>query len=99
MEQVIQYIKEEPTILAIPFYVITMGIENLVLWRQKRAYGVADTAASLSGGLGSLVVRFFWNVAFIWLLKICYDAGPKLFDSAPVWSQRRAWRAPMAATT
>jgi sterol desaturase/sphingolipid hydroxylase (fatty acid hydroxylase superfamily) len=88
MEQVIHYIKEEPTILAIPFYVITMGIENLVLWRQKKPYEVADAAASLSGGLGSLVVRFFWNVVFVWLLKLCYDAGPKLFDNAPIWA---AW--------
>jgi len=75
MEQVIQYIKEEPTILAIPFYLITMGIENFVLWRQKRAYGLADTAASLSGGVGSLVVRFFWNVLFIFLLDLCYKNG------------------------
>ena len=75
MEQVIQYIKEEPTILAIPFYLITMGIENFALWRKKKAYGVADTAASLSGGVGSLVVRFFWNVVFIFLLDLCYKRG------------------------
>ena len=49
MEQLIHYIKEEPTILAIPFYIVTMGIENLALWRRKKAYEVADTAASLSG--------------------------------------------------
>jgi sterol desaturase/sphingolipid hydroxylase (fatty acid hydroxylase superfamily) len=85
MEQIIQYIKEEPTILAIPFYVITMGIEAFVLWRQNRAYGVADTAASLSGGVGSLVVRFFWNVLFIWLLTLCYNAGPKWFSTTPLW--------------
>lgn len=85
MESVIQYIKEEPTILAIPFYLITMGVEALVLWRQNKAYGVADTAASLSGGVGSLVVRFFWNVLFIWLLTLCYNAGPKWFAATPVW--------------
>ncbi len=85
MEQIIQYIKEEPTILAIPFYLITMGIENFVLWRQKHAYAVADTAASLSGGVGSLVVRFFWNVLFIWLLTLCYNAGPKWFSMTPLW--------------
>lgn len=85
MEQIIQYIKEEPTILAIPFYLVTMGIEAVVLWRQKKPYGVADTAASLSGGIGSLVVRFFWNVLFIWLLTLCYTAGPKWFSNTPVW--------------
>ena len=88
MEQVIQYIKEEPTILAIPFYLVTMAVENFALWRKGKPYDVADTAASLSGGLGSLVVRFFWNVLFVWLLKLCYDAGPRLFDAAPVWA---AW--------
>lgn len=85
MEALIQYIKEEPTILAIPFYLITMGIEGFVLWRRNEAYGVADTAASLSGGVGSLVVRFFWNIFFIWLLTLCYNAGPKLFTTAPLW--------------
>ncbi len=79
MEQLIQFIKEEPTILAIPFYTITMGIENFVLWRKKNAYGVADTAASLSGGVGSLVVRFFWNIVFFWLLLQSYNHGLKLF--------------------
>lgn len=88
MEAVIQYIREEPTILAIPFYIVTMAVENVVLLRQNRAYAVADTAASLSGGLGSLVVRFFWNFAFVWLLKLCFDAGPRLFDAAPPWA---AW--------
>ena len=85
MEALIHYIKEEPTILAIPFYLITMGVENFVLWRQKRPYGWADSAASLSGGVGSLVVRFFWNVFFIWLLMLCYSAGPKWFASTPLW--------------
>jgi sterol desaturase/sphingolipid hydroxylase (fatty acid hydroxylase superfamily) len=85
MEQIVQYIREEPTILAIPFYLITMGIEGFVLWRKNKPYGVADTAASLSGGLGSLVVRFFWNVLFIWLLTLCYEAGPKFFATAPLW--------------
>jgi sterol desaturase/sphingolipid hydroxylase (fatty acid hydroxylase superfamily) len=85
MEQIIQYIKDEPTILAIPFYLITMGIENFALWRSGKAYGVSDTAASLSGGVGSLVVRFFWNLLFIWLLTKCYESGAKLFATAPLW--------------
>lgn len=88
MEQVIQYIKEEPTILAIPFYTATMALENFLLWRKGKAYGVADAAASLSGGIGSLVVRFFWNVLFFSLLTVCYEAGPKLFAQAPLWA---AW--------
>lgn len=85
MEQVIQYIKDEPTILAIPFYLVTMTIENFVLWRQKQAYGVADAAASISGGLGSLIVRFFWNVVFIALLTLAYNNGPKLVGSGWQW--------------
>lgn len=85
MEQLIQFIKEEPTILAIPFYTLTMGIENFVLWRKGNAYDVVDTAASLSGGLGSLVVRFFWNILFFAMLAFCYNAGPKLFEHAPLW--------------
>jgi len=85
MEQIIQYIKEEPTILAIPFYLVTMALEGFVLWRRNFAYGIADTAASLSGGVGSLIVRFFWNVLFIWLLKQCYEAGPKFFATLPIW--------------
>ncbi|MBS0617548.1 MAG: sterol desaturase family protein [Spirochaetes bacterium] len=78
MHQVLQYIRDEPTILAIPFYLVTMAVENFLLWRRGRAYGVADTAASLSGGVGSLVVRFFWNIFFVFLLEFFYEHGLKL---------------------
>ncbi len=47
----------DPTVLAIPFFVSTMALEGWVLRRRGRGYELKDTLASLSGGLGSLVVN------------------------------------------
>lgn len=42
---------------AIPVFVLTMAIEAFVLFRGGHPYEPADTAASLSGGLGNLAVK------------------------------------------
>ena len=47
----------EPTVLAIPFFIGSMAIEAWVLSRRQHGYELKDWAASLSGGLGSLVVN------------------------------------------
>lgn len=70
----------EPTILAIPFFLLSMAIEAFVLYREGRGYHVADTATSLSGGLGSLVVKgatkVLWFGAFMWLYEHrLFDVG------------------------
>lgn len=70
----------EPTVLAIPFFVLTLVIEAFVLYRQGKAYEPWDTAASLSGGLGSLVTKaLFKGVTFavyswLWEFRL-FDPG------------------------
>lgn len=64
---------------AIPFFVVTMGIEALHLWHHAKeekatagssghaptGYAPKDTAASLSMGIGYLVIAFFTEVVTI----------------------------------
>ena len=45
----------EPTVLAIPFFILSLAIEAWVLHREGRGYDPADAMASISGGLGSLL--------------------------------------------
>ena len=47
----------DPTVLAIPVFLTTMAFEAFVLSRQGASYELKDWGASLSGGLGSLVVK------------------------------------------
>jgi sterol desaturase/sphingolipid hydroxylase (fatty acid hydroxylase superfamily) len=47
----------EPTVWAIPAFLLSMGVEAFVLSRRGEGYEAKDTAASLSGGLGSLLVK------------------------------------------
>lgn len=47
----------EPTVWAIPAFLLSMAVEAFVLSRRGEGYEAKDTAASLSGGLGSLVVK------------------------------------------
>ena len=70
----------EPTIVAIPFFLASLAIEAFVLFRQGHGYEGKDTAASLSGGLGSLVVKgalkAVWFGLFAWLYQYrFFDLG------------------------
>ena len=57
----------EPTVLAIPFFLTSMLVEGWVLSRRHHGYELKDTLASLSGGLGSLVVNgALKGVLFAW---------------------------------
>lgn len=75
----------EPTVLAIPFFVLSMMIECFVLWREGRAYDVADTAVSLSGGFGSLAVKAATKVLWFGVFYALYEH--RLFDfETSAWS-------------
>ena len=70
----------EPTVLAIPFFLASLLGEAFVLSRRGRGYGLKDTLASLSGGLGSLVVNgALKGVLFAWYSFLfehrVWDAG------------------------
>jgi sterol desaturase/sphingolipid hydroxylase (fatty acid hydroxylase superfamily) len=58
------------TLVAIPFYVLTMLLEHVLLARQGRGYDPRDTAASLGGGVGNRVVAIamslVWVPVFSW---------------------------------
>lgn len=45
----------DPTVYAIPVFVLSMAIEAFVLFKKGHPYDAKDTAASLSGGIGVLV--------------------------------------------
>ena len=75
----------EPTVLAIPFFVLSMMIECFVLWREGRAYDVADTAVSLSGGFGSLAVKAATKVLWFGVFYALYEH--RIFDfETSAWS-------------
>lgn len=66
------------TVYAIPFFLLTMAIEAVVLARRGRGYDLADTAASLSGGLGELAVDFGWKAVAFAVYGALYEH--RLFD-------------------
>ncbi len=61
------------TVYAIPVFLVTMALEALVLARRGRGYDLADTAASLSGGLGELAVDFAWKAVALALYGAVYQ--------------------------
>ncbi len=66
--------KYDPILLAIPAFLLTMIVEGIVLFRSRtgRGYDPADTAASLSMGIGFLVIDAAWKggqvaiLAWVW---------------------------------
>jgi len=63
----------EPTHLAVPVFVATMALEAWILARRGHGYDPADTAASLSGGLGSLAVKAIIKLAWLSGMGWLYD--------------------------
>ena len=67
-------------ILAIPAFILTMVIEGawLPFSRRGRPYEPADTAASISMGLGYLVLEAGWRLAEVGLFTVLWNY--RLFD-------------------
>ena len=65
-------------LLAIPFFLVTMAIEAAILARAGRPYGGADTAASLSMGIGYLVIEAFWRIVELGVLAWAWQF--RIFD-------------------
>jgi len=63
----------DPTILAIPLFLVSMAIEAYVLHREGRPYDAKDTAASLSGGVGNLVVDLLTKPFYFAALYLAYE--------------------------
>lgn len=64
---------KEPTVLAIPFFLLSMAIEAWVLSRRGHGYDAKDTAASLSGGVGNLVIDTLTKPLYFALLYLAYE--------------------------
>ncbi|MGH7805883.1 MAG: sterol desaturase family protein [Candidatus Binatia bacterium] len=65
-------------LLASPFFLVTMAIEAAILAREGRPYGGKDTAASLSMGIGYLVIEAGWRIAEVGVLAFAWQY--RLFD-------------------
>lgn len=63
----------EPTVLAIPFFVLSMLVEGYVLYRQGRPYDAKDTTASLSGGVGNLLLDLATKPLYFAALYVAYE--------------------------
>ncbi|MFO0658711.1 MAG: sterol desaturase family protein [Polyangiaceae bacterium] len=68
------------TAYAIPFFVIAMLLEGFVLFKRGTPYGARDTAASLSGGIGVVIIGIFWKIfefaALSWVFQFrFFDPG------------------------
>lgn len=61
------------TVFAIPVFVLTLILEGFILYKKGTPYEAKDTAASLSGGLGSVVVKAFWKVITFWCYSALYE--------------------------
>jgi len=68
----------DPTVYAIPVFILTMLIEAFVLFRGGNPYDAKDTAASLSGGIGVLVTGGLMKGATLALYGAIYTH--RLFD-------------------
>ena len=87
----------DPVILvAIPFFALTMLLEALGLWRERRVaaelhtaaemprgYTLSDSAGSLSMGVGYLVLNLGWKVVTVAFFAWLYQF--RLFDLEAVW--------------
>lgn len=62
----------DPTLIAVPLFFASMGIEAYVLFRRGRGYEGKDTVASLSGGVGNLVVSVLLQGAMLALWELLY---------------------------
>lgn len=63
----------EPTVLAIPFFILSLAIEAWVLHREGRGYDPADAMASISGGLGSLLTMALMKGAALVAFGFLYE--------------------------
>ena len=63
----------DPTILAIPLFGLSMAIEAWVLHRARHGYELADTATSLSGGVGNLVVKGLTRGLWLAVFSVLYE--------------------------
>ena len=62
----------DPTIYAIPVYVVTLAVEHTLLRRAGRGYEGQDTAASLSGGLGYAIVKTLMKGLVFAVMTVLY---------------------------
>ncbi|HYC53558.1 MAG TPA: sterol desaturase family protein [Candidatus Binatia bacterium] len=78
----------DPTLYAVPFFLVTMLIESLLLarmtvgdGRQARGYEARDTAASLTMGVGNVVINLFMKGVSLASLGFFAGFAPWKLDS------------------
>lgn len=75
----------EPIYYAIPFFVVLIAIELYVNYKENKGwYDTKDSIASITMGIGSLVinlgVKFVYLLAYAWIYE-----NYRLFNLEPVW--------------
>lgn len=70
-------------VLALPAFGVTMLLEWLLLRAKHRGYTPKDTAASLSMGVGYLVLHAGWSILYLVLFYWVHQH--RIFDLQPVW--------------
>jgi sterol desaturase/sphingolipid hydroxylase (fatty acid hydroxylase superfamily) len=75
----------EPVLYAIPFFVILIALELYVNIKENKGwYDAKDAAASISMGLGSLVINIGVKAAYVLLYTWIYN-NYRLFDLGSHW--------------
>lgn len=80
-------IPEIPNLIlyAIPFFVITIIIEGVLIQkRSKKNYDFKDSLASISMGIGNVIVSFIANLILVFIISFLYD-NFKLFTIPFEW--------------
>mgnify|MGYP000041220824 FL=1 len=80
-------IPEIPNLIlyAIPFFVITIIIEGILIQkRNKKSYDFKDSLASISMGIGNVIVSFLANLILVFIISFLYD-NFKLFTIPFEW--------------
>ena len=69
-------IPEIPNLIyyAIPFFVVTVIAEGLIIYKKdKKTYNLKDTLASLSMGIGNVIINLLSNIIVVFVFSFIYE--------------------------
>ena len=79
-----EVINQDPTVYAIPFFIVLIVVEVILDIRQKlNLYELKDTAACISMGLGVIIIGLFTKTIYFLLYTFIFQY--RLFDLDNTW--------------